>query len=70
MANIINNYNNKINENKDNEMNDKVKNELPYFKSNRIDNRNFFRIFFYIFLSKIDLLENIFSPEEYSNRFL
>ena len=51
-------------------MNDKVKNELPYFKSNRIDNRNFFRIFFYIFLSKIDLLENIFSPEEYSNRFL
>ena len=51
-------------------MNDKEKNELPYFKANKIDNRNFFKILLSIFLSKIDLLENIFSPEEYSNRYL
>ena len=70
--NINNNYNIRINENenKDIEINDKEKNELPYFKAYKIDNRNFFKILFSIFLTKIDLLENIFSPEEYSNRFL
>ena len=57
-------------ENKDNYMSDKEKNELPYFKAILIDKRNFLKIFLSIFLSKIDLLENIFNPEEYSSRYL
>ena len=53
-----------------NYMNSKEINELPYFKANIIDDRNFFKILLSVFLLKIDLLQNIFIPEEYSSRFL
>ena len=68
---IKNTQNNMIQKNEDaNNMAYREINELPYFQAKNIDKRNFFKIFFSIFLMKIDLIQNIFSPEEYTSRYL
>ena len=45
-------------------------NTLSYFIAINEDKRNFFKIYFSIFISKIDLIQIIFFPEDYSNRLL
>jgi len=45
-------------------------NTLSYFIAINEDNRNFFKMYFSIFISKIDLIQIIFFPEDYSNRLL
>ena len=45
-------------------------NNLSYFIAIKEDNRNFFKLYLSIFISKIDIIQIIFFPEDYSNRLL
>ena len=51
-------------------MNNKEMNELPYAIAQNKDSRGFFKILLSIFCIKIDLIQIIFHPEEYSSRYL
>ena len=57
-------------EDEDNDMTNKDLNELPYYKAKELDKRNFFKILFSIFFVKMDLIHNIFFPDEYSSRLI
>ena len=66
-----NTQNNNIQKNEStNNMTYKEINELSYFQAENIDKRNILKIFFSIFMMKIDLIQNIFSPDEYTSRYL
>jgi len=63
--------NNKIEEKKSNKIiNSSELNNLSYFKAIKEDNRNFIKLYLSIFFNKIDLIQIIFFPEDYSNIFL
>ena len=66
MINLSNNYDYKIKKNKTNE---KIEyNELSYSKALLLDKRNLFLIFFNSFVLKINLIQILFYPEEFTSK--
>ena len=54
----------------DDDINPNDYNELPYTQAIRLDNRNFFRMFLSMLKMKIDIINIIFYPEDYTHRSL
>ena len=64
------NNNNENNDSQMNIMNSKEMNDLSFFKAKIFDKRKYCNILFSIIAKKIELINNIICPEDYTNRFL
>ena len=67
---FIQNYKNIKKEDSNDILNNNEINELPFNIAKKKDNRNIFVIFFSIFKNKINLIQIILYPEQYSSRYL